>query len=130
MNLAWTTDPLWLVLNSLMAYRLTQLWVSDDLPPLPMVRLWLWRRAERAWIKRTHPKEATAERWEKIEDLKRQYSDEPPVTALWTCYACAGFWMCVGVTLGASLIPLAVWTFAAVPFAMSTVIGLLAARTH
>lgn len=129
MNLAWTSSPLWLLINALVAYRLTRLWVDDTLPPLPMLRLHLSRRADLAWHKRLHPYSATTERWAELDDLKRAYSSEDhPVKALWECYGCAGFWISVGVFLAASLIPLTIWAFLAVPLAMSTAVVIIASR--
>lgn len=128
MNLAWIHDPLWLVLNTLVAFRLTRLWVADELPPLPTVRQKLDHWADARWSKRTHPPLATQDRWRAIDRLKLAYADENPVKRLWDCYWCAGFWIALGTFLGATLIPAAVWPFIALPLALSAAVGLLGSR--
>ena len=93
------SSPVWLLVNALMAYRLTRLWIDDELPPLPSVRQRLSRRADLAWHRRLHPAQATTERWAEIDDLKRAYSHEDhPVKALWECYWCAGYWISLADT--------------------------------
>jgi hypothetical protein len=116
------------VLNALVAYRLTRLWIEDALPPLPRVRQYLGRRAYERWTRQTHPAEATTARWSEIDDLKRAYDDTPPLSYLLDCYWCSGFWISLAVFLVASLIPLTVWILIAVPFALSAVVGLLGSR--
>jgi hypothetical protein len=127
-NLTWATDPVWLIINALVAYRLTRLWVSDELPPLPSLRRKLDAWANQRWLTKTHPKLATTQEWDEIEELKRAYHDDAPVKRLWDCYWCAGFWISTGTILAASLIPFAVWQFIALPFALSAIVGLLGTR--
>lgn len=116
MSLAWTTSPLWLVINALMAYRLTRLWIDDDLPPLPALRRWARHRLDLA-----------SSRSARRDDHLSLYGGHP-LENLVGCYWCAGYWVSLGVFLAASLIPMTVWAFLAVPLALSAVVGLIASR--
>lgn len=122
-NLAWTSSPVWLVINTLVAYRLTRLWIDDTVPPLPV-----WRHKLAMWIDRGYhqstPENPTIERWSK----KVATYGQMPLMYLVTCYWCVGFWVSVLVTLAASLIPSTVWPLIAVPFALSAVVGLIGTR--
>lgn len=117
MTLAWTSSPVWLVINALMAFRLTRLWVDDELPPLPVFRRWARHRLDLASSR-------SSKRTEHIS----LYGGHP-LENLIGCTWCAGYWISLAVFLAASLIPLTVWAFLAVPLALSAVVGLLAART-
>lgn len=132
MSLAWTSDPLWLVINVLVAYRLTRLWTEDYLPPLPMIRFKINEWAERRWDNRIDIERAKREvprDMSGVTDLERAYNEGPPLARLADCPWCVGFWACLGVFLAASLIPAGVWIFLAVPLAMSAAIGIIASRT-
>lgn len=128
MNLTWVLDPTWLIINTLVAYRLTRLWVSDELPPLPSVRRKLNAWANQRWLTKTHPKLATSQEWDEIEELKAAYHDDAPMKRLWDCNWCAGFWISLATVLAASLIPSTAWTLIALPFAISAAVGLLGSR--
>ena len=123
MNLAWTSDPVWLVINALVAYRLTRLWVDDMVPPLPR-----WREKIEDWANRaiTNP-DSSAEETEKWSAQVALYG-QPVVLYLVKCYWCVGFWMSILVTLAASLIPSTAWALLALPFALSAVVGLIGTR--
>lgn len=73
MSLAWVEHPLLLVVNVLAAFRLTRLWISDSLPPLPRLRRYLLRRL-----------------------------GTNPLAELVDCPWCAGWWISLGVVLLAS----------------------------
>lgn len=119
MDLAWVSSPVWLIINALMAFRLTRLWIDDSLPPLPRLRAWADQKLIKIWDRKTDaPKYET-------HDLERWYGAHHPLWSLFTCYWCAGFWISLGVTLAASLIPPTAWTLLAVPLALSALIGLL-----
>lgn len=123
MNLAWTSSPVWLVINALVAYRLTRLWIDDAVPPLP----WL-RQKINNWINRpVIDKNASQEDTEAWTAKVIRYGQHP-LDYLMTCYWCAGFWISTAVVFAASLIPSTAWTLLALPFALSAVVGLLGTR--
>lgn len=119
MSLAWTTSPLWLIVNALVAYRLTRLWTEDSLPPLPRLR---WRIRHHLEVRLSRRDQDTREDW-------IRYYGGHPLEPLLDCAWCAGFWISLAVFLAASLIPLTIWAFLAVPLALSAVVGLLAVHT-
>jgi hypothetical protein len=143
LNIEWIDSPLWLAVNALVAYRLTRLWVSDMLPPLPRVRMWIEDRSSAMW----GPNRRKAamleqdpvgrysdypggERQREADELTRNlYAHTPPIAYMVTCPWCSGFWISLVVALLASLIPLAVWAIPAVALAFSAVVGLLASIT-
>lgn len=120
MSLAWTTDPLWLVINALMTFRLTHAWIEDKLPPLP----WLREKIQEYALRDSG---ATGERFFRYQKRVARY-EQPPLLYLIDCYGCAGYWISLAVFLGASLVPLAVWAFLAVPLAVSAAVMLTASR--
>lgn len=98
-SLAWTHDPVWLIVYVLTAYRLTRLWTRDLLPPLPAIRDYVATRyAHKAW------------------------------SLLFDCPWCAGFHIAWMVALIESSPLATAWHWVAVPLAASAVIGLLSAR--
>lgn len=126
MDLAWTSSPVWLIINALVAFRLTRLWVDDTLPPLPRLRHWLRLRMDEGWQRRTqYTPSMGAVEVDKRRRTKDLYDDMPPATYLLDCYWCAGFWISLGTTLAASLLPATVWALLAVPLALSALVGLL-----
>lgn len=130
MDLAWTSSPLWLVINVLVAFRLTRLWIDDSLPPLPRVRHVLRNAMERRWQQATlYRPSMPAEERDRRRKTGELYEDIPPLTSLLDCYWCAGFWISLGVFLLATFVPLAVWAFLAVPLALSALVGLLSRLT-
>jgi uncharacterized protein DUF1360 len=129
-NLEWVTNPMWLLVNSLVAFRLTRLWIDDMLPPLPRIRDAVQAWAERGWERRgitgdIHDEKASARSYR----VWRLSAGQPAVAYLVTCYWCSGFWIGAAVVLAASLIPATPWALIAAPFALSAVVGLLADRT-
>ncbi len=103
-SLDWAQNPTALAINAAAAYRLTRLWLTDDLPPLPAVR------ARIAAAEAAH------------ED--RHDGAEHPLFPLSYCYWCAGFWISAAVTVVASS-PLApLWRPLAVALALSATTGL------
>ena len=123
MNLAWINSPVWLIINALVAFRLTRLWIDDMVPPLPR-----WREKIEDWSNRaiTDP-DSTTQQTEKWGNQVATYG-QPIVLYLVKCYWCVGFWVSILVTLAASLTPSAAWTLIALPFALSTVVGLIGTR--
>jgi len=98
----WTRDPWTVTLAALTAYRITRLVTTDDLPPAVRLRQWLTQRTP----------------------------DE--YAMLWSCPWCFGFWTSGAV---AGLAELAdrrghrdLFLLAAMPWALSTVAGMLAER--
>lgn len=118
-SLDWTTSPLWLAINALAAYRLTRLWVTDMLPPLPRVR-----RAVEAWAHQRWETRGLTDNYEHG-SVWMVYAGMPPLAYLVTCAWCSGYWISLAVFLFATLFPTAVWAFLAVPLAFSAVVGLL-----
>lgn len=125
MSLMWITNPMWLVINSLVAFRVTRLLVIDSLPPIPWIRAGIQQWAADRWTEQHHPHEATADRWAELEMHDRTYGGEHPIATLVTCPWCLGFWVSLAVAVAASLIPAPVWVFVAAPFALSAIVGLL-----
>ena len=117
MSLAWTNSPVWLVINVLVAFRLTRLWVDDMLPPLPALRARIEAYA-------TRDAQAVGDRYYRYNQTLDRYG-QPPLMFLVNCYWCVGFWASLGVTLAASAIPATVWAWFAVPLALSALVGLL-----
>jgi hypothetical protein len=128
-SLQWTSDPLSVALAALVAYRLTRLWVTDTLPPLPRLRNWLDQRITNRWERRTLYKPSMdAKEIRRRRETRAVYQDTPPLTYLLNCYDCSGFWISAGVVLAASLLPPTVWTVLAMPFALSALVGLIGSR--
>jgi hypothetical protein len=126
-TLEWVTNPLWLIINALAAYRLTRLWVADMLPPMPGLRDLIQNNAHRNWdVKGIEPDSADPEKARKW----IVYGGTPPLAYLVTCAWCSGYWISLAVFLAASLIPTTVWAFLAVPLAFSAVVGLLHQATE
>jgi len=125
MNLAWTTNPVWLIINTLAAYRLTRLWVSDMLPPLPRVRAFLRTKAQQRWDAWAHPVRATQAEWQARDRKQAAYNDTPPLSNLVDCYWCAGFWISLATALAASITPTWLWALPATALAMSALVGIL-----
>ena len=106
----WANNPTAVTVNALAAYRLTKLWLHDDLPPLPGLRAAIARRGEH---------------WEEAHD-----GAEHPLLPLTYCAWCAGFWISAGVTLLASS-PLApLWRPIALALAYSATTGELSDRNE
>lgn len=143
MNFEWINSPLWLIINALAAYRLTRLWVSDAIPPLPRLRLWIEDRASDLWgpnrrkaaslqkdpVGRYEEYPGGSDQREADEKTRRLYDHTPPLAYLVTCYWCSGFWISLFVVLLASLLPPVVWAIPAAALAFSAVVGLLASIT-
>lgn len=122
MDLAWTHNPLWVIINSLVAFRLTRLLIDDQLPPIPHLRDRVHRFNDR-WLAAQFDNATSQEAAIKRIGL---LGGHHPVLSLITCYWCAGFWISAAVTAAASLLPAVVWMPIALPFALSAVVGLLA----
>lgn len=123
MNLAWTSSPVWLIINTLVAYRLTRLWIDDAVPPLPWLREKINDRLNRPALDKS-TSQADLDAW----TAKVARYGRHPLEYLMTCYWCAGFHISIAVVIAASLIPFTVWAFLALPFALSAVVGLLGTR--
>jgi hypothetical protein len=134
-NLLWLESPALLLVAALAAYRLTRLWTTDTLPPLPRVRATIERWAGERWspavrlemhrrglLPRT-PDEVAADQY--TVDL---YDGEPPLAKLATCPWCSGFWISAGVVLASSLLPAWLWWPLAAALALSAVAGLISSR--
>lgn len=94
-----------MAINAAAAYRLTRLWLKDDLPPLPAVRAAIATKAAR------------------YEDAHN--GAEHPLLPLSYCWWCSGFWISLGVVVLASS-PLApLWRPLAHALAFSTTTGLI-----
>lgn len=66
------TSPLWATVSALAAYRITRLWIKDEVPPLPAVRALIARR---------------------LAAYEEQHDGKPhPLEPLTYCWWCAGFW--------------------------------------
>ncbi|HTG49956.1 MAG TPA: DUF1360 domain-containing protein [Gemmatimonadales bacterium] len=128
MNLAWVHSPLWLVINSLVAFRLTRLWLDDQLPPLPLIRERLTAWADQRYRTLLWGEDSTLTDEQATERMQRD-GGQAPITYLLSCYWCAGFWIGLAVVLAASLIPLVIWTVPAVALAFSATTGILAKIT-
>jgi hypothetical protein len=122
-NTTWFDSPVWLIVNALVAYRLTRLWIDDKVPPLPWLREKVQAYADRDFVNSTN-ENPTVERWSK--QIERY--GQPPLMFLINCYWCAGFWISAGTVLAAVLIPASVWPFIALPLALSAIVGLLGTR--
>lgn len=133
MTLAWVLNPMLVIINAMAAFRLTVLWVNGMLPPLPRIR-----NAIDSWaIEREAGQELAAleadradgttgtPRLRRLRARQELYGGQPVITHLITCYGCSGYWISLGVFLAASLIPITVWAFVAVPLALSAVVDLL-----
>ena len=67
------TSPLWALVSTLAAYRLTRLWIKDTVPPLPAVRALMAR---------------------KLIAYEEAHEGKPhPLEPLTHCWWCAGFWV-------------------------------------
>lgn len=142
------------LINALVAYRLTRLWVDDMLPPLPRVRDaindWAYGRdaarltaaiqADRrdpAWqaeadeagkraLRGGYTASTVIGTHEQAEINRQQRNGGMPILAyLTTCYWCSGFWIALAVVLAASLIPATAWLLLAAPLALSATTGLI-----
>lgn len=103
------TTPLWASISVAAAYRLTRLWLKDDLPPLPTVRAAMARRFiayETAHEGESHPLE--------------------PLTYCWWC---AGFWFSLTAAILES-VPATrrLWRPLALALASSAVVAIAAER--
>lgn len=101
----WVNNPTTVAINAAAAYRLTRLWLRDDLPPLPAARAAIASAA--ADYENTHQ------------------GAEHPLLPLSYCWWCAGFWIAAGVVALASS-PLApLWRPIALALAYSATTGAL-----
>lgn len=100
------TTPLWAAVTVGAAYRLTRLWLKDDLPPLPELRAAMARR----FIAHEHAHEGK----------------EHPLLPLTECPWCAGFWISAGA-VALELFPVTRrwWRPLALALASSAVVGFL-----
>lgn len=142
LSLAWTASPLWLAVNALAAYRLTRLWVADMLPPLPRVRRAIdtWATARwapeaaqvrlNAYVHAREPGPRPPDGDADLVDTWTLYDGKAPLAYLVTCVWCSGYWISLAVFLLATLFPVTVWAFVAVPLAFSAVVGLLHQATE
>lgn len=129
MNLAWTTNPLTVVLTALVAYRLTRLWISDTLPPLPRLRDWFMASVQNRWDRTTLSRPSLGDSVNgRRRETRRIYRDTPPLMYLLDCYWCSGFWISLATAVAATLLPPSVWTVISVPLALSAVVGLIGSR--
>lgn len=117
--MTWVTDPAWLLINTLCAYRLTRLWVHDTLPPLPRLRAWVEARAWKRHTTKTGDDTGTV-----------PFYGQPPAVYLVSCAWCAGFWIAAATTAAATLTPTPIWAWIAVPLAISAVVGILDHATN
>ena len=122
-NLTWIGSPVWLVVNALVAYRLTRLWIQDMVPPLPWLRDKIKTWAHRDFNNSTS-ENPTIDRW----TAQVERYGQPPILYLVDCYWCAGYWISLLTFLAASIIPATAWTIFALPLALSAVVGLLGTR--
>jgi uncharacterized protein DUF1360 len=158
-NLAWTTQPLALLINILVAYRLTRLWVDDMLPPIPRVRwaieTWAFARQQRRDLAAREADMRDPAHLAEVDEAgkralrggyqaahvigPRERAEEqrihrsggqPSLVYLIQCHWCAGFWIGLAVFLAASLLPAVAWTVLAVPLALSATTGLIAGRAE
>ncbi len=125
MNLAWTHSPLWVIINSLVAFRLTRLLIDDMLPPFPYLRDKLVRWADQRYRSRLWGADRTLTEDQANAKLALT-GGQHPLAYLVNCYWCAGFWISLAVVFAASLTPAAAWSVLALPFALSAVVGLFA----
>lgn len=130
MNLAWTRDPITLLLTLLTAYRLTRLWISDTLPPLPRLRRFLYQKLENRWARLTNEGGSDDRSWS---DKYYPYGKEinsitGPLSYLLDCYWCSGFWISLATVAAASFTHPTIWMVFTLPFAFSAVIGLIGSR--
>lgn len=104
-----TTTPLWASVTTLAAYRLTRLWLKDDVPPLPALRAAMARRFiayETAHEGKQHPLE--------------------PLTYCWWC---AGFWTSLAAAVLESVpVTRRWWRPLALALASSAVVAVAAER--
>lgn len=155
MTLDWLTNPAWLLVNALVAFRLTRLVVDDKVPPLPRLRklleTWGERRFEVAMFEardddsrdkvviaaQDEAKElarrisanatrVVGPREAKVRDRQALTEGTHPLVYLVDCYWCAGFWISVATVAGASLLPATAWALIAAPLALSAIVGLAA----
>lgn len=153
-SLEWVTNPLWLIVNALVAYRLTRLWVADMLPPLPRLRESVERWAERTIDDRMYAARQADDALPEVQEERdrrgnaalagmyqaqrvigpnehrvakyvKTYGGTLPLAYLVSCAWCSSFWVGVGVFLAATLFPTVAWAFLAVPLAFSAVAGVL-----
>ncbi len=107
MNLKWTRDALTLAVTAAAAFRLTRLWLRDDLPGV------------------LHAREAA------VEALTSRVPDgeEHPLLPLTYCAWCAGFWISAAVVAVASTPALApLWRPLSTVLAVSAVVGVASAH--
>lgn len=101
--MTWPHSPWLVILDALMALRLTRLIIADTLPPVARAREWALARWPGEW------------------------------GAGLVCFWCAGFWVAILVVVGHTLAELAGvgawWVLVAAVFAVSAVVGLLGERT-
>lgn len=119
MELAWVTQG-WFVLVALAAYRLTRLWISDKLPPLPLLREKILTWVDRDFTNSTE-ENPTIDRW----TAKVALYGAMPLSYLVTCYWCVGFWISLGTAAFAAFTPPWLWQPAVAVLALSAVVGLL-----
>lgn len=121
MQLAWVNSPLFLV-YALAALRLTRLWTTDSLPPLPQLRaslhMWLARRRARDVNNRLSKGTLTP-----IEAARDHH-----MSKLLTCAWCVGFWISAAVVLAASSPIEPYLRLLALALAFSAIVGLLSGR--
>lgn len=121
MQLAWVSSPLFLV-YALATFRITRLWLTDSLPPLPHVRtrlrMWLGKRRARALHTETQASKRTAM------ELAREHH----LVKLLTCAWCVGFWVSAVAVIVASTPAEPYLRPVAVVLAFSAVVGLLSGR--
>lgn len=128
MDLSWFHDPVLLVVNMLVAYRVTRLWIDDSLPPLPMLRSWITDRLTNVWDRNTIRLRARLGLGNYEYARRERAHPDHPLLRLLDCYWCAGMWISLGTFLAASLVPATVWPFIALPLALSAAVGLLGSR--
>lgn len=127
MDLTWISTP-WALVVVLAAFRLTHLWITDELPPLPVWRKRLTRRIDQHW----RTKVLEARRRDAIDTYDQHDLEEysqPPLAFLLNCYWCVGFWVSLACALAASFLPLAVWGLPFAVLALSALVGFLSRMT-
>lgn len=123
MTTEWMASPVLLVVYALAAYRMTRLWIDDQLPPLPRLRTAietkLIDRRKRQLHRRARRGEALTQA-----DLMRR----PALLSLLDCYWCAGFWVSAAAVAIASTPAEPFVRPVAVALAFSAVVAIVATK--
>lgn len=123
MSIAWAHDPVLLVIYALASFRVTRLWISDTLPPLPLIRARIEAAINARQARQHRRKREAGHAFTQAELMRR-----PALHALLDCYWCAGFWISAAAALIASTPAEPYLRPVAVALAFSAVVGVLASR--